>query len=68
MNLYSIRTKKGISQVELANALGVNKSAVCNWEKNKAFPSTGKLRSIADYLGCTVDELLADTELEKELA
>lgn len=60
MNLYNIRTRKGISQVELANAVGVNKSAVCHWERNNVYPTADKLQPIANFLGCTVDELLAD--------
>ena len=58
MNIKNIREKKGITQQELATALGVSQSTVAMWETNNSLPRTDKLPAIAKVLGCTIDELL----------
>lgn len=63
MNLKKIRTEKGITQETLANAIGVNPTAISNYEIGIREPNLEKLKNIASVLDCTVDELLED---EKE--
>lgn len=58
MKIKSIREANGLTQEELANQLGVNRSAVAMWEAGKAMPRADKLLKLAELLGCTVDELL----------
>lgn len=62
MKLAEIRKEKGMTQVELADKVGVGKSAVCHWEKDGILPTATNLKALAKALGCTVDELLADGE------
>lgn len=59
------RLKLGMTQADLAGALGVDPSTVAKWESEKAYPRADLLPKIANLLGCTIDELYAD-EPEKE--
>lgn len=59
------RLKLGMTQADLAGALGVDPSTVAKWESEKAYPRADLLPKIASLLGCTIDELYAD-EPEKE--
>ena len=57
-NIAALRKEKGITQEELANALGVSAQAVSKWENNSSCPAVSLLTDIADYFGVTVDALL----------
>lgn len=47
----------GITQDQLAEKLGVDRSTVAKWELGKSYPRTSLLPRISEVLGCTVDEL-----------
>lgn len=55
--IRALREAKGISQRELAEALGVDQSAVSNWERGKAEPTAFNIRRIADLLGVEPGDL-----------
>ena len=59
MGFLSARSRAGLSQAKLADAVGVTDAAVCQWEKGKQLPRASLLPKIAEALDCTVDELLA---------
>lgn len=61
--IKSLRLARNISQVSLANQLGVTKQSVSNWENNNILPSIDMLKKIAAYFCCTSDYLL---ELDNE--
>ena len=52
------RMKRGLSQRELGEMLGVTDKAVSKWENGKAKPTTDTLRKLAAVFGCAVEELL----------
>ena len=54
-NISALRKKKGITQEELANELGVSAQAVSKWENNSSCPDVSLLTEIADYFGVSVD-------------
>lgn len=56
-NLKSIRTAKNITQSELAELLGVDKSFVSNIENGKNNPTLSTIASLAKALKVSVDEL-----------
>ena len=47
--LKTLRTEKKLTQVELANKLGVGKSIISLWEKDECEPTLSKLRAIANF-------------------
>lgn len=65
--LYSLRKEKGMTQAELAKALGVTNKAVSKWETGEAMPETAQLLPISRIFGVTVDELLAGKRADKAL-
>ncbi|MDE7405419.1 MAG: helix-turn-helix domain-containing protein [Clostridiales bacterium] len=65
--LKELRTKKGVSQSELADGIYVSRSAVAKWENGLGLPSTESLRLLAEYFGVGVDELCADSSTEKAI-
>lgn len=57
-NLKKIRTKKNITQTELAKTLGVDKSFVSNIENGKTNPTLSTITNLAKTLGVSTNELL----------
>mgnify|MGYP002518980571 FL=1 len=56
--IRELRKSFNISQVQLANELGVTKQCVSNWENDNILPSLDMLLKIAKYFNVTTDYLL----------
>ena len=56
--IYALRTARNLSQVQLADKLGVTKQSVSNWENNNILPSVDMLKKIANFFHCSTDYLL----------
>lgn len=66
-----LRKESGLSQKQLADKLGVSRSAIAKWESEKGIPDIENLVIISEYFGKTIDFFLTDnevvlTELEDE--
>ena len=59
--IASLRKKRGMTQEQLGQAVGVSAQAVCKWEKGGT-PDTEMLPIIAEKLGVTIDSLFGKTE------
>ncbi len=57
-NLKMIRTKKDITQTQLADILGVDKSFVSNIENGKTNPTLSTITNLAQALNVSTNELL----------
>jgi transcriptional regulator with XRE-family HTH domain len=57
-NLKMIRTKKGISQGDIARSLGVSRGYISNIENGKTNPTLATIVRLASALGVKSDELL----------
>lgn len=56
--IYKLRKKKGLTQEQLANFIGVSTPAVCKWEGDVSYPDITFLPSLAKLFSVTIDELL----------
>lgn len=59
MSFKTARERSGLTQRDLAAALGIVQSTVSMWEVGKTRPRAKLLPKLAALLNCTVDELLA---------
>ncbi|MBQ8372665.1 MAG: helix-turn-helix transcriptional regulator [Clostridia bacterium] len=63
-NLELFRKNKGYSQEELAFAVGVSRQTLYAWEADASSPNVPLLKSIADALDVTVDDLVRGRGIE----
>ena len=54
-NIKNLRKSKALTQKELADALGVTKTTISNWETGTVDPTGKALSALADYFGVTTD-------------
>lgn len=64
-NLSILRRRAGYTQETLAEALGVSRQAVGKWESGQALPEAATLLTLADLLGCTLDQLMREAVTEE---
>lgn len=53
------RIKKNLTQMNLADEMGVSYQAVSNWERGNSMPDISKLRELCDILDISIDYLLS---------
>ena len=64
-----LRKARGLSQGDLADALGVSRQSVSKWETDSSVPDLDKLVALSRRFGVTLDELVCgegDAEKERE--
>ena len=62
----ALRKEKGMTQLELAEEMGVTDKAVSKWERDLSFPDVSSIPKLAEILGVTVDELMQVKAESKE--
>ncbi|MGO5021716.1 helix-turn-helix domain-containing protein [Lawsonibacter sp. LCP25S3_G6] len=60
--ILHLRSQKGLSQLELAEQLGVSRQSVSKWETGQSVPDLDKLIKLADLFSVSVDELVREGE------
>lgn len=60
MSFKSARLKSGKTVAEVMKHMNVTDAAVYQWETNVSKPRTDKLLKLAEFYGCTVEELLTE--------
>lgn len=61
-NIRRLRTERGLTQEQLAEAVGISAQAVSRWENGSSYPDITLLPTIADLFSISTDALLgADT-------
>ena len=63
-NIVRICKAQKKSLAEVNRACGFGTRSIYSWDKNA--PSVDRVKKVADYLGVTVDELLAEPEAKEE--
>ena len=61
--LKELRTRRGLTQEELAEALFVSRTAISKWESGRGYPSIDSLKEISTFFSVTIDELLSGEKL-----
>ena len=64
MNIKEIRVRKNLTQLQVANALGVSSVVYSRYETGNRQRSVDALIRLADLFGVTVDYLLGRQEVE----
>ncbi len=56
-NIETLRIVRGISQRQMLSDCNLSKSFMDNMKKG-SMPSVDKIAAVADYFGCTIDEIV----------
>ena len=59
-NIAKFRRDKNMTQMELADRMGISFQAVSNWERGQTMPDISKLPELAALFGITIDQLLGE--------
>ncbi|MBQ3013218.1 MAG: helix-turn-helix domain-containing protein [Clostridia bacterium] len=60
------RKKSSLTQMQLAERLGITDRAVSKWETGKAMPDTAIMLELCEILGISVNELLSGEKINME--
>ena len=58
--IRTLRMQNNLTQLQLAELLGVTDKAVSKWERDLSYPDIALFPKLADILGTTVDGLLRE--------
>lgn len=64
--IASIRKERGMTQLELAEKMGVTDKAVSKWERDLSCPDVSSIPQLVEILGVSVDELMQVKDITKE--
>lgn len=59
-NIAELRRRCNMTQMELADKMGISFQAVSNWEWGNSMPDISKLPELAEVFGVTIDQLLGE--------
>lgn len=66
-NLIEVRKKAQLSQEEVANKLKVSRQTISKWELGETIPDAIKTKKLADIYNVSLDELVDDDKVLKEI-
>lgn len=69
--IAELRKQNGMTQLELAERMGVTDKAVSKWERDLSCPDINSIPTLAEVLGVSVDELMQskkEAKAEAELS
>lgn len=64
--IRTLRTERGMTQLDLARQMGVTDKAVSKWERDLSIPDVSSLPRLAELLGVSVEELLQAKGVARE--
>ncbi len=62
--IKTLRKQQGITQEQLAKALGISRSTVAMYEKGEREPNFEMCEAIADYFNCRLSDIIEKTPTE----
>lgn len=66
-NLFHARKKRGLSQEDVAEKLGVSRQTISKWETDETLPDIRQSKKLATIYGLSLDELIEYDIDEKEI-
>ena len=63
--IKQLRKKKGVSQSQLAEAIGVKKNTVSTWERGTRKPDFAALKLLSEYFEISLEYLLGTSDEEE---
>lgn len=66
-NLKSLRKTAGISQKNLAEAIGVSQQSINKYENHNIEPDIETLKRLADYFRTSIDYLVGHTDIRRRI-
>jgi len=63
--IKAFRKKNNLTQAELGVILGVSTNCITQWETGVRCPSISKLCEIAQLFGCSLDDLVGNSDTDK---
>ncbi len=67
MTLKEFRERKGLSQTELANRVGLKQTTISQYETGTRRPNLSIAKKIADVLGMTLDDFVSLSTFQNEI-
>lgn len=65
--IAELRRQKGLTQVELAEKLGVTDRSISKWENGKCMPDLSLFKPLCEELEITINELLSGEKIKQEM-
>ena len=62
--IKDLRTQRGMTQEQLADAIYVTRAAISKWETGKGYPGIDSLKLLAEVFGVTIDELISEDDVK----
>ena len=62
MGLRTLRKEKGLTQVQLAQMIHVDQTAISQWERGIAQPRLRNCLQLAQILECSIEDIFAETK------
>ena len=64
--IATLRREQGMTQLELAEKMGVTDKAVSKWERDLSFPDINSIPKLAEIFNVSVDEIMQGKTDTKE--
>ena len=64
--IAELRKEKKMTQIDLANKLGITDRAISKWENGRGLPDLSLLTPLCEILGVSINELLSGSKLDKK--
>ncbi len=64
--LVELRTKRGVTQEDVAQSLSISNKTISKWENGASMPDLPMLIELSKYYGVTTDALLGLSEVKKQ--
>ncbi|HBF67791.1 MAG TPA: hypothetical protein DDW20_00505 [Firmicutes bacterium] len=65
-NLELYRKRNNLSQIKLAEKIGIKRYRIADWEQGRSEPSISMLKKLSDTLGVSIETLIDQNSLKIE--